>query len=190
MRDDLDELLVVLAHAAEQLDLVLGDELQAVQVVAELVELAQGGVEGAVLGDEQRGGHAVELARRVVLELAIGGDLALELHQVFGPPIHLAEDLEADRAEGDQQEDDDQERGEELGVDVDGIRATRRGSHGQEHRSRAAFPQRASGGRASSSSGSNRTPMYCTRSTPSRSMSDVRNVWSTSPRAVFRANTP
>jgi len=40
------------------------------------------------------------------------------------------------------------------------------------------------------SSGSKRTPRYCTRSVPLRSTIDVRNVWSTSPSASFAANAP
>src|SRR5256885_4728544 len=45
--------------------------------------------------------------------LAVGGDLALQFHEVFRPAIHLAEDLETDRTERDQQADDDEERSEE-----------------------------------------------------------------------------
>ena len=41
LRDDLDKPVVLLAELAEQLDLVLGDELQPIDVVAELVELAK-----------------------------------------------------------------------------------------------------------------------------------------------------
>jgi hypothetical protein len=77
-RDDPDELVVVGPQAPEQLDLVPGDELQAIQVVAELVEPAEDGVEAPILGDEQRSGDTVELACRVVLQLAVGGDLALQ----------------------------------------------------------------------------------------------------------------
>ena len=51
-RDDPDELVVVGAQAADQLDLVSRDELQAIQIVTELVELAEDGVEAPVLGDE------------------------------------------------------------------------------------------------------------------------------------------
>ena len=41
LRDDFDEPIVVLPEPAEQLDFVLGHELQSIHVVAELVELAQ-----------------------------------------------------------------------------------------------------------------------------------------------------
>ena len=189
-RDDPDELVVVGPDAGEQLDLVSRDELQAVQVVAELVELAEDGVEAPVLGDEQRGGHTVELACRVVLQLPVGGDLALQLHEVFRPAIHRAQDLETDRAERDQQADDDQEGDQELGVDAGRDPRHEAREHGQE-RAYHRPPSRRSERRSRSiSSGSNRTPMYWTRSAPSRSTSEVRNVWSTSPRSVFRANTP
>jgi hypothetical protein len=185
-RDDPDELVVVGPHAAEQLDLVPGDELQAVQVVAELVELAEDGVEALVLGYEQRGGHTVELACGVVLQLPVGGDLALQLHEVFRPAIHLDEDLETDRAERDQQADDDEERDQELGV-----HRGRDPCHEARKRAHHGPPSRRSERRSRSiSSGSNRTPMYWRRSAPVRSTSEVRNVWSTSPRSVFRANTP
>src|SRR5262249_24079606 len=43
---------------------------------------------------------------------------------------------------------------------------------------------------ARNSLGSKRTPRYCTRRTPSRSISDVRKVWSTSPRGFLLAKTP
>jgi len=189
-RDDSDELVVVGPHPAEQLDLVARDELQPIQVVAELVELSEDGVEAPVLGDEQGGGHTVELGRRVVLHLAVGGDLALQFHEVFRPAIHLAEDLETDRTERDQQADDDEERDEELGVHRgrDPGHETRERPHERAHHRP---PSRRRERRSRSiSSGSNRTPMYWTRSTPSRSTSEVRKVWSTSPRDVFRAKTP
>src|SRR2546428_620832 len=189
-RDDPDELVIVGPHTAEQLDLVSRDELQAIQVVAELVELAEDSVEAPVLGDEQGGGHAVELGRRVVLHLAVGGDLALQFHEVLRPAIHLAEDLETDRAERDQQTDDDEERDQELGVH----RGRDPRHEARERRQECAHhrpPSRTSERRSRSiSSGSNRTPMYWTRRVPSRSTSEVRKVWSTSPRDVFRAKTP
>ena len=188
--DDPDELVIVCPHAGEQLDLVARDELQAIQVVPELVELAKDGVEAPAFGDEQRGGHAVELGRGVVLELPVGGDLALDLHEVFRPAIHLAEDPETNGAQRDEQADDDEERDQELGVHRGRDSRHEAREHTQE-RAHHRPPSRTSARRSRSiSSGSNRTPMYWTRSAPSRSTSDVRNVWSTSPRSVFRANTP
>ena len=93
--DDLDELFVVLAHTREQLFLVLRHELQSIEVVAELVELAQCRLQPAVVGFEQRRGDAVELADGVVVELAVGGDLALQLHHVLGALVHLGQRLQA-----------------------------------------------------------------------------------------------
>ncbi len=46
---------------------------------------------------------AVELAGGVVLDLAIGRDLALQLDQLLGPLVHAAEHAQADGAEQDQQ---------------------------------------------------------------------------------------
>ena len=51
-RHDGDEPVVFLPDLAEQLDFVLGDELQPLEVVAELVELAQRAVQGALVGDQ------------------------------------------------------------------------------------------------------------------------------------------
>src|SRR4029453_8424548 len=187
--DDPDELVVVGAHTAEQLDLVARDKLQAIQGVPELVQLAEDGVEAPILRDEQCGGHTVELACRVVLQLPIGGDLALQLHEVFRPAIHRTQDLETDRAERDQQADDDQEGDQELGVDAgrDPRHEARDGQERAYHRPPSWRSERRS---RSISSGSNRTPMYWTRSAPPRSTREVRNMWSTSRRSVFRANTP
>ena len=49
---DGDEAVVFLPDLAEQLDLVLGDELQPLEVVAELVQLAQRTVQGALVRDQ------------------------------------------------------------------------------------------------------------------------------------------
>ena len=155
-RDDADELVIVGSNATEQLDLVSCDELQAVQVVAELVELPEDAVEAPLVGDEQRGGHAVQLGRRVVLKLAVGGDLPLQLHEVFRPAIDLAEHLETDGAERDEQAGNGQKGNQELGV--------HRGRYPRdEARERVASPAPLPDSTRRSrsiSSGSNRTPMY------------------------------
>ena len=52
---DRDETVVVGARLAEQGDLVLSDVLQAVEVVAELAELTQHGIERALVLGQQRG---------------------------------------------------------------------------------------------------------------------------------------
>ena len=66
----------------------------------DLLPWPEDGVEAPVLGDEQRGGHTVELAGGVMLQLAVRGDLPLQLHEVFGPAIHLDDDLEPERRRG------------------------------------------------------------------------------------------
>jgi len=115
-RDDLDELVVILTHLAQQLHFVPGDELQPVKIVAELVEPAERGLEGALVGHQEGGGHRIELTGGVVLELAIGGDLSLELDHVLGATIDVAQRSKAYRAHDEQQHDDSQEGGEQLGV--------------------------------------------------------------------------
>ena len=117
MGDDGDERLVVLAHTAENLDFVLRDELQAIEVISELVELAQRRFQRSLVRYEQRRGNAVKLDRRILLDLPVGGDLALQLHQVFGAAIDRAKLGQANRADDDQQSRDGQKRDQQLGVD-------------------------------------------------------------------------
>src|SRR5207245_69376 len=170
---DLDELVIVLADPAEQFDFVFRDELEPVEVVAELVKLTQRGLERSLVGDQERRGDAVELAGGVVLELAVGGDLALELDQVLGAPVHRAQRLQADRAHRDEQHDDGKERGQEFRVDRD--RYPRDESNKPRRHYRLISRSRLFRS-PNNSSGSNRTPRYCTRRIPSLSMSDVRKV--------------
>ena len=117
LRDDGNESLVVLAHPAEDLDLVLRHELQAIEVIAELIELAQRCLQRSLVGHEQRRRDAVQLRGRVVLDLPVGGDLALELHQVLGALIDRAEFGESHATNGDQQRCNGQKRGQQLRVD-------------------------------------------------------------------------
>jgi hypothetical protein len=112
-----DEFLVVFAHAAQQLDLVFGHELEPVQIVAELIELAQRGIERALVRRHQRGRDAVELTRGVVLKLTIRADLAVKQHQLFGARVDRTQRFQTDGPDHDQQDDDGQERGEELDMD-------------------------------------------------------------------------
>ena len=84
---DRDEAVVVAAHPREQLDLVAGDVLQPVQVVAELGELPQRGLQHLLVRGQQRGGDAVELGGGVVLHLAERRDLALQPDQLLGLPV-------------------------------------------------------------------------------------------------------
>ena len=67
-------------------------------------------------GDEERRHDAVELARGVVLHLAVGRDLALQLDQLLGLLVDAAQHLQADRAQEDEQRHHRQERDQELGL--------------------------------------------------------------------------
>jgi hypothetical protein len=71
LADHLDELIIILAHLNEKFDFVFGDKLQPVNVVAELIELSQHRVKGALVASQQRGGNAVELSSGVVLGLPV-----------------------------------------------------------------------------------------------------------------------
>jgi hypothetical protein len=64
----------MLPHLRQQVDLVAGDELQPLQVVAELVELTQRSAEG-VRRRRTKPRDMVELACGIELDLPVGGDL-------------------------------------------------------------------------------------------------------------------
>ena len=113
---DRDEAVVVRPDLGQQVDLILGHVLQPVEVVAELAELTQDAVELALVLGQERGGDAVELARGVVLHLAIGGDLALQLDQLLGARPHPAEHLQPHRAEQDDQRDHREKGDQQLGL--------------------------------------------------------------------------
>ena len=66
----------LLARMARERRLILRDELQPLQVVAEPFELAQHCCECPIVRRQQRRGYAVQLRRRVLLHLAVGHDLA------------------------------------------------------------------------------------------------------------------
>jgi hypothetical protein len=61
----------------EQLGLVACHELQPSNVIAKLVELPKRIQQGSLIRRDQRRGNVVELARRVMLHLTIGFNLAL-----------------------------------------------------------------------------------------------------------------
>jgi hypothetical protein len=113
-RHDGDEPIVLFPHLAEQLDLVLGDELEPLEVVAELVQLAQRAVQCALIRNQQRRGDAVELARGVVLHLAIGRDLAFALDQFFGALVDGTQLVEPGGSECDQECRDREKRHQQL----------------------------------------------------------------------------
>ena len=96
-RHDRNETVVLLPELLKQLGLVLGDELQPVNVVSKLIELAERTVQRAIVRGEEGRGYAVELTGGVVLDLAVGLDLALQLDQLLGAIVDLAQALQADR---------------------------------------------------------------------------------------------
>ena len=89
--------VVVLPDLGEKFRLFLGDEFHAVEVVSELIELAERCIEHPVVLKQKRGRDAVELARRIVLDLVIGGDLALQPDQLVGLIVDPAQHLQARR---------------------------------------------------------------------------------------------
>jgi hypothetical protein len=127
--DDRDEAVVVLPNARQQIDLALGHVLQAVEVVAELAELAERAVEGPFVGRQKCRGDAVELTRGVVLHLPEGRDLALQLDQLIGALVHAAQHAQTDRAEQDQQRHHHQKGDQKLGLDP--CRHARDQTHGE-----------------------------------------------------------
>ena len=84
MRNDLNKSIVVLPEMAKQFDFILCHELEPINVIAELVQLAKGSRQRPLIRGEKGGGNAVELAYRVTLDLPIGFDLALQSDEVFG----------------------------------------------------------------------------------------------------------
>ena len=120
---DRDEAVVVRAHARQEIDLVLGHVLQPVEVVAELAELTEDAVQLALVLRQQRRRDAVQLARGVVLDLAIGGDLALQLDQLLGARVDPAQHLHPDRAQKDDQRDHPEKRDQQLGLHARAARA-------------------------------------------------------------------
>ena len=122
-----------------------------------------------------------------MLNLAVGFDLALQLDELVSAPIDPAQHSEAHPAHHDQQEFDGEKCRQQL--DLDAGRHTRNKAdqcvYGSHHYS---FTRLRRSRR--NSSGSKRAPRYCTRRMPRGSTIEVRNEWSTSPSAVFAANTP
>ncbi len=170
---DRDKPVVILFDPAEELAFVLGDELQALQIVAELVELAQRAVEAAVVIGKQGRSDPVELARRIVLNLPVGGDLALRADQLDGPLVDAGQHLQPGRADHDQQRGDCQKGSQELGLDAE--RQTRDGADQQPVETAYHLATRLKRSRRNSA-GSKRVPRYCTRKTPRGSMIEVNSV--------------
>ncbi len=169
-RRNRDKPVVFLPHLVQQLDLVLGDELQPLEVIAELVQLTQRAGQGALVRDQERRRDAVKLARGVVLDLAVGGDLALAVDQLFGAPVDPAELVQPDRAERDQQCDDREKRRQQLCLDTP-RQARDRADEERVERDHSVSTRLSRSRR--NSSGLKRQPIYCTRIRPSASTSVV-----------------
>ena len=161
---DVDELIVVVSNTAEQLRLVARDELHAVEIVPELIELAECRLERAFVRTQKGRRHAVELGGGIVLDLAVGGDLPLEDHEPLRAAIDCAQRPEADRADDDEEHDHGEEGREELGVDRRRDPPDRSAEPGRPH---CFDPSRRSARMSpNSSSGSKRVPRYWTRRMP------------------------
>ena len=103
MRDDLDKSIVILPELAKQFDFILCHKLQPIDVIAELVKLAKRARQRRVVRRKQGGGNAVKLAYRVMLDLPIGFDLALQPDKFLSAFIDAAENLESDGPQHDEQ---------------------------------------------------------------------------------------
>ena len=103
MRDNLDKSIVVVAELAKQFDFIFCHELQSIDVIAELVKLAKGARQRLVVRRKQGRGNAVELAYRVMLDLPIGFDLALQSDEFLGALIDPVQNLESYGPDHDEQ---------------------------------------------------------------------------------------
>jgi hypothetical protein len=113
---DLNELGILLLDPAEQLDLILRHELEPVEVIAKLIELAKRCFERPLIWRQESRGNAVELAGGVMLELAVSRNLAVERYQLLGAVVRLAQHVKANGANHDEQHHHHQESRQELGV--------------------------------------------------------------------------
>jgi hypothetical protein len=187
MRDDLDKSIVVLSELAKQFDFIFCHELQPIDVIAELVKLAKGARQRLVVRRKQGRGNAVELAYRVMLDLPIGFDLSLQPDEIFGALIDAAQNSESDGTHHDQQHGNGEKCRKQF--DLYASRYPRNQiDYPSNHRHHGSCRRLKRSCR--NSFGSKRTPAYWTLRIPCGSTMDVRNVWSTSPFAVFDANTP
>src|SRR5262249_26321893 len=144
-------------------------------------------VQGPRVVLEQRRGDAVELARRVMLDLAVGGYLALASDQLFGALVDGAQGVKSDRAERDQQRYDREKREQQLRLAA--ARQARDWADKEVIEPHHSLSARLTRSRRNSS-GSKRAPRYWTRICPSASISVVSCVWSTEPSSFFKKNTP
>ena len=113
-----------------------------------------------------------------MLHLAIRFDLALQLDELLGARIDPAQNVEPDGPHHDQKRHDCEECRQQL--DLHASRHPRDQADERVHHSHCYSLRRLRRSRRNSS-GSKRTPRYCTRRMPCGSTIDVRNVCSTSP---------
>src|SRR5207253_6383317 len=115
---DPDQLVVAALHLTNQLRLILSDEAESVEVISELHQLTDGGIQRPLLGDEQRVSNAIQLASRIVLELAIGRHFALQRKHFHLAMIGLAQRPQANRPDCDEEHRDGKERRQQLGMNA------------------------------------------------------------------------
>ena len=148
--------------------------MQTLQIVAELVELAQRAVETAIVIGKQCRSDAVELAGRVVLHLPVCRDLALRADQLDGSFVDPGQHLQPGGADHDQQRHDRQKRQQELGLHPK--RQMRDGLDDPLVEAAADHLVTRLNRSRRNSAGSKRMPRYCTRKTPRGSMIEVNSV--------------
>jgi hypothetical protein len=163
MGDDVDKPFVLLLEFREQVDLVLGHELQSIGVIAELIELTQRARQSRIVGGEERRRNAIELARRVMLDLPVRFDLALQMDQLLGALIDTLQNLQAHCARHDEQGCNCEECCQQLGLHAGrNPRNQVDQPSGQRHHGSCSRLTRS----RRNSSGSKRTPTYWTRRIP------------------------
>lgn len=112
------EPVVFLMKPIEQLEFILGDELQSIDVVAELVELAKRACERHFVGGQQNRCNAVELARRIMLHLPIGFDFSLQPDDFVGLTVDPAEHVQAHCSHHNQEDLDRKECRQKLNLNA------------------------------------------------------------------------
>src|SRR5207342_1253782 len=78
----------------------------------------KGAVQRPLVRSEQRRGDAIKLGSRVVLNLTVGLDFALQLNQLLGMILDVAEQLQSHRPHHDQENRDGEEPGKQLDLDA------------------------------------------------------------------------
>jgi len=103
-----------LAHQLDQLALVGRDELETLGVEPGEVELPGRRVELSGAGGGECRGDGGQLIARALPEVPVRGGLPLELGQMVGARVRVAEQGDADEADDQQEGDEQSEKGREL----------------------------------------------------------------------------